>query len=225
MKDSNRRDYEACKRDVQWSVDYTGLIPGGSVFETKFIALKAKVDSIEAKAGGQMLAIGETAEEFDQKTDSRSELRQKVSDASDAAVAAEPDFPGIQEVFRFRRNMNDADLLATGRAFVLRDPEFGAIIKDYSGNGSWAIDLTAAADAFEGSTNQASSALGSRAAAVAEINQDVADAMQLKRTVDKMVPLFITDIGALAAWNTATHVERAPKSKPKPPTPPTPPTP
>lgn len=223
MKDSNRRDYEACKRDVQWSVDYVALIPVGTVFETKFAAMSAKVDSIEAKAGDQMLAIGETGEEFDQKGDSRSELRQKVSDISDAAVAAEPDNPGIQEVFRFRRNMNDADLLATARAFVLREPEFGAVIKDYSNNGSWSAQLTAAADAFEAAIDQASSALGSRAAAVAEINQEVAGAMQIKRTLDKMVPLFITDTGALAAWNTATHVERAPKSKPKPP--PTPPTP
>ena len=223
MKDSNRRDYEACKRDVQWSVDYVGLIPGGTIFETKFIDLKTRVDSIEAKASGQMFAIGETAEEFDQKTDSRSKLRQKLSDASDAAVAAEPDNPGIQEVFRFRRNMSDADMIATGRAFVLREPEFGAVIKEYSNNGNWAPELTAAADAFEDATNQASSALGSRAAAVAEIDQEIADTMQVKRTLDKLVPLWITDIGALAAWNTATHVERAPKSKPKPP--PTPPTP
>jgi len=41
--------------------------------------------------------------------------------------------------------------------------------------------------------------------------------MQLKRTLDKMVPLYFgSDAGAMAAWNTATHVERAPEKKKKP---------
>lgn len=47
-------------------------------------------------------------------------------------------------------------------------------------------------------------------------------AMQLKPSLDKMVPLYFgTDAGAVAAWHTATHVERSPK-KLKISTPPTP---
>ncbi|HMT08941.1 MAG TPA: hypothetical protein PKA82_13130 [Pyrinomonadaceae bacterium] len=221
MKDSNRRDFEACKRDVKWSVDFSTFVPVGSMLATKFAALSAMVDSIEAKASAQAFAVGETGEEFEQKDDARRTLRTKVANVSDAAVAAEPDHPGIQEVFRFRRNMSDADLLATARAFVLREGEFGDIISEFCGNATWAPELTIAANGFEAATDDASGALGSRAAAVAEINQDVAAAMQIKRTLDKMVPLFVSDTGALAAWAVATHVERAPK-KPKPPTPPTP---
>ena len=219
MKDTNRRNYEACKRDVQWSVDFTALVSPHPMFATKFANLTAIVDEIEAKAAAQAFAIGETSEEFGQKEDSRENLRQKVSDVSDAGAAAEPDHPGIQDVFRYRRSMSDADLLATARAFVLRDPEFGTIIENYGAGKTWVADLTTLADGFENAFNEASSALGSRAAAVAEINQLIAQAMQIKRTLDKMVPLFVNDTGAIAAWNTATHVERAPKKTPKPPTP------
>ena len=88
MKDSNRRDYEACKRDVKWSVDYTALIPVGSMLETKFAALSAMIAAIEAKASAQAFAIGETGEEFDQKDDARRLLRKLVASVSDAAVAA-----------------------------------------------------------------------------------------------------------------------------------------
>lgn len=38
--------------------------------------------------------------------------------------------------------------------------------------------------------------------------------MKIKRSLDKMVPLYFgSDAGAMAAWHTVTHVERAPEKR------------
>lgn len=219
MNDKNRRRYEACKRCVQWAIDYAAGLPGAGAIVTKFAALAAKVNEIEALAGAQMTAIGESGQEFDQKGGSREDLIDPMTRVANAARAAEPDFPGIQARFRFRRNLNDADLLAKSRSFIEAENDFSSIIEEYGGGTSWVADLTAAADAFEAAINEASSAVGSRSATTAQINQAVAEAMQLKRTCGFLVPNYLgDDVGAMAAWQTAAHVENAP-STPTPPTP------
>ena len=224
MNDNNRRRYEACKRCVQWAIDYVAGIPGGSIIAARFAALGVAVDLIESYAGMQIAAIGGSGEEFEQKDNVRENLNDIMTKVANAGRAAEPDFPGIQDRLRFSRNLNDADLLATARSFIDADVEYGAQIKDYGGGNSWKADLTAAADAFEAATNEASSAVGTRSATTAQVNQAVSNAMQLKRTAGFLVPnYFSDDVGAMAAWHTAAHVEKPPIPKTPPiPTPPTP---
>lgn len=84
-------------------------------------------------------------------------------------------------------------------------------------------DVTTASDAYEASFGQQDSAVGSRIAKNAETGDKVAQMIALKATVTHMVPNFAANNpGAIAAWNSAAHVEAPPKAKPKPPTPPTP---
>ncbi len=52
------------------------------------------------------------------------------------------------------------------------------------------------------------------------MNDKIATMIALKSTITHMVPNFCTNNpGAIAAWQSAAHVEAAPKVKPKPPTP------
>ena len=80
-------------------------------------------------------------------------------------------------------------------------------------------DVTTACDAYEASFGQQDSAVGSRIAKNAELNDKVAQFIALKATIGHMVPNFCTNNpGAIAAWNSAAHVESPPKKK-VPPTP------
>ena len=84
-------------------------------------------------------------------------------------------------------------------------------------------DVTTACDACEASFGQQDRAVGSRIAKNAELGDKITQMIALKSTITHMVPNFAaTNPGAIAAWNSAAHVEAPPKSKPKPPTPPTP---
>ena len=83
-------------------------------------------------------------------------------------------------------------------------------------------DVTTVCDAYEASFGQQDSAVGSRIAKNAEVNDKVAQMIALKSTITHMIPNFAANNpGAIAAWTSAAHVEAPPKKK-VPPTPPTP---
>lgn len=66
----------------------------------------------------------------------------------------------------------------------------------------------------EASMGQQDSAVGSRVAKNAEVNAKMEEFIALKASVGHMVPNFCQgNPGAIAAWNTAAHVEAAPKKK------------
>ena len=80
-------------------------------------------------------------------------------------------------------------------------------------------DVTTACDAYEAAFGQQDSSAGSRIAKNAELGDKFAQMIALKSTIGHMVPNFCSgNPGAIAAWNTAAHVESPPKKK-VPPTP------
>lgn len=84
---------------------------------------------------------------------------------------------------------------------------------------NWSTLVTAACDAFEASIGQQDSAVGSRIAKNAEINDNLIQMIALKTTISHMVPNFCSgNPGAIASWTSAAHVESPPKKK-LPPTP------
>lgn len=95
-----------------------------------------------------------------------------------------------------------------------------ALIESYGAPVNWPQAVTDAADAFEAAFSQQDSAVGSRIAKNAEINDKMAQMIALKATIGHMIPNFCSgNPGAIAAWRSAAHVESPPKKK-VPPTPP-----
>jgi|GEM_PF-1211856 len=220
MNDKNRRRIEAGQRCRQWIVDYAALIPGGSVFETKTGELTAAVNTLEDFAGQLESAVGEGLSATDVKGSEREDLLELMDGIRDAARAAEPDVPGTQDRYRFARNLSHEALLAAGRSFALGGNDDQDLLESYGAPSSWPVNTTAACDAFEATFGQQASALGDRVAKNAEINETIETFMQLKRTISLMVPNILSgNTGAIAAWNSAAHVEAPPKKKPTPPTP------
>ena len=159
--------------------------------------------------------------EYEQKETARSILRADVDEIADMAEGMEPDFDGISDLFRFRRNLPDAGLLALGRAFVINLPPYEAAFIDLGLDPSFRDNLTDHADDFEAATNAASSAKGERVGEGAALAAAVKLEMQMKRSFDPVVRTkYKGNPAKTAAWASAYHVEKAPK--PKPPTPPTP---
>lgn len=214
MNDKNRRRLEAGQRCRQWRVDYAALVPGGSQFEAKLDALVAKVDNIENLSGGLEAALGEGKSATDVKSSEREDLLDTMEKVRDAARAAEFDQPGTRDRYRYTTTMSDELLLATGRAFAAGEAEDAALLTSYGAPSHWWTLVTDACDAFEASFGQQDSAKGSSVAANAEINAEMNEMMALKKQCGHMVPNFCSGHpGAIAAWNSAAHVEEPPKKK------------
>ncbi|MBK6751800.1 MAG: hypothetical protein IPG67_17875 [Acidobacteria bacterium] len=219
MNDKNRRYLEAGQRCRQWIVDYVALIPVGSMFETRTGELTAQVDLLEDLAGEIESFTGEGLSATDVKGSERIDLLDIMEKVRNAARAAEPANPGTRDRYRYTTNMSHQLLLATGRAFAAGGAADEALLTSYGAPGSWPDHVTDACNAFEASFGQQDSAVGSRIAKNAEFNDKMAQMIATKATVGHMVPNFCSgNPGAIAAWNSAAHVEAPPKKK-VPPTP------
>ncbi|MBK7393297.1 MAG: hypothetical protein IPI64_08340 [Chloracidobacterium sp.] len=223
MNDRLRRDHESCARSNQFLTDNLVDFNTGIV-KTKRQALEAAVNDTESKDAVYSGGFGESSMEFEQKETSRSVLRADVASIADMAEGMEPDFDGISDLFRFKRNLSDVALLALARAFHTASADFEADFIAYGLSATFRADLNTHADEFEAATNAASAAKGDRVGAGAALAAAVKLEMQLKRTMDPIVRTkYAGNIAKLTAWASAFHVEKAPKKK-DPPTPP-PPTP
>lgn len=127
----------------------------------------------------------------------------------------EKEFDGIADKFRFGRNMNDATMLATARAFITEAGPYAADFKNYGLSGSFIADLTAAAsDAFEASFSNTAAATADHVAATADTSAKIREGMIAKRILDGVVQnKYNNDPGKPAAWLSASHTEKAPKKK------------
>ncbi|MBK8303407.1 MAG: hypothetical protein WBC19_15330 [Pyrinomonadaceae bacterium] len=224
MDDNERRRYEMLVRVRQFGTDNAGDFPGGSVGDTQFTVVGDSVDGVESEAGKQQAGFGEAAQQYEVKGTARENLREQMSDISRTARSMEYAFDGISNKFRMPRNRNDADLLNKGRAFATEAVPYNTDFKDYGLPGSFIADLTAACDAFEATFSTTASATAEHVAATAQTGETIRLGMVAVRILDGVVKnKYANDVGKLAAWISASHVEKAPKKKePTPPTPPTP---
>jgi len=221
MNDYLRRNYEACSRGSDFLTDNAPDFNAGMP-KAKSQALADAVADIEAKSADMAARFGEASMEVEQKGTAREILRSAVAAIADMAIGMEPDFNGISDLFRFRRNLPDADMLALGRAFHANSAAYETDFIDYGLPGSFRTELDAAATAFEAETSEAAVAKADRVGAGQALAAAVATAMQILRTMDRIVKQkYANNPGKLAAWASASTVEKAPQ-KPPPPLTPTP---
>jgi len=219
MNDKNRRYLEAGQRCRQWIIDFVAFILPGSMFETKCTAMTVLVNELETLSGEVESFVGEGLSATDVKGSERLDLLDIMEKVRDAARAAEPDHPGTRDRYRYTTNMSNQALLAAGRSFAAGGGTDKSLLVTYGAPPVWNDDVTAACDAFEAAFGQQDSAVGSRIAKNAELNDKFAQFIALKATISHMVPNFCAgNPGANAAWNSAAHVESPPKKK-VPPTP------
>jgi len=200
-------------RGNQFGVVNAGDFPSG-VGVAQFAVISTVVNDVESKSALQAGGFAEAAQQFEVKDTCRENLRDEMSDISRTAKSMEYEFDGIADKLRFQRNMNDATMLATARAFITEAGPYAANFKDYGLFGSFIADLTAAADAFEASFSNTAAATAEHVAATADTSAKIREGMVAKRILDGVVQnKYNNDPGKLAAWLSASHTEKAPKKK------------
>lgn len=212
MNDDNRRRYEMQVRANKFGVDNAGDFSG--IGSTKFNPLDALVGDLESTSAAQQSGFGEAAQQFEVKDTARENLRDVMSDISRTAKSMEYAFDGISNKFQFQRNMPDATMLAKARAWQTEAVPYEADFIAYGLHNKFILHLTTAADAFEASFSNTASATAEHVAATADEAAKVRAGMVIVRILDGIVKnRYANDPGKLAAWISASHVEKAPKKK------------
>lgn len=220
MNDNDRRRYEMLVKANQFGIDNSADFPLSTIAPAKFAQLTTKVNAAESKSASQQAGFSEAAQQFEVKDTRRENLRDQMSAISRTSKSMEYVFDGIADKFKFQRNLTDEALLAKARAFIIEGASYDANFVSYGMPATFVADLTAAADAFEQSFGETASASAEHIAATADVSADIREGMVIVRTLDGVVKnIYANNPGKLAAWASASHVEKPPKAKEPPPTP------
>jgi hypothetical protein len=219
MNDESRRKWDAFVRIRQFGTDNAADFGAGSPATVQFNLLGTIIASVDTSAADQFDAGGDYSQLIEAKANAREDLRGRMSEIAMAARSMVYVIPGVDEKFRMPRNRNDADLLAAGRAFQTNSSTYEVTFISYGLAADFRDLLHDSADNFEALMPNVASALADRVEAVAQIDDWVTQGMRSRRVLDGIVRIkYANNPGKLAAWASASHIEKAP-AKPKPPTP------
>jgi hypothetical protein len=219
MTDSERRRLEAFIRIRQFGVDNAADFPAGTVGATQFAAIGAVIDEIAQLAGEQAAGVGDSRQTFATKSTARENLREEMYDIVRTARSMQYQFDGIEDKFRMPVNLSDQNLLATARAFHSESLAYDQDFEEYGLDKLFREHLQTAIDAFEAAMNPTGTAIDEQVASTAEIGDAIRRGMIARRILEGVVKnKYRSNVGKLAAWLSASHVERTPVSS-KPPTP------
>lgn len=216
MNDSDGRRVEMFIRVRQFGLDNAADFPSGSVGETQFSVISGVLDLTEQFAGEQAASRGDARQLFEVKDTARENLRQDMYEISRTARSMEYQFAGIAAKFKMPINRSDQNLLAVARAFYTDSAQYDNDFQAYGLDKNFRADLQTAIDTFEQSMNPTGTAIDEQVAATSELSAAIRRGMVARRILEGVVKnKYRNNVGKLAAWLSASHIERAPKKAPQ----------
>lgn len=212
MTDQERYRYETCLRMRQFSLDNAADFPPGSVAATQFAVISTVIDNLDSLIAEQAEGFAQTGFSFANKDSAREALRDTMYEIVRTARSMVYEFPNITELFRIPANLNDVNMLAAANAFIAEIPAYKEDFIRYELPTGFDTELQADIDAFEASLPETGTAIDERVAATAEIGAEIRKAMVARRILMGVVKnIYRNNVGKLAAWLSASHIEKAPK--------------
>ena len=222
MTDAERRRIEGLGSTETYATENPADFPAGSVQETQIAVIRTELTLVDGFAVDQATGEGGAGAAYENKDTARENLHENMVPIADAAKVMEYEFDGIAEIFKMPRRRSDLDMLTTARAWVIAAAPYNADFQRYNLHKDFIADLTAAADAFDNSMAAPTTAITERVAATADIGASIRRAMIAHRIVVAVMKIkYANAPGKLAAWLSASHIEKAPRRtvQPSPPTP------
>jgi hypothetical protein len=217
MKDSDTRRYEAFLRVREFGAERAAQFPTDSFGAEKLAALGAVITGLELHASTQVSGRNTAQQGVTGKAAARDELRRDMEAISRTARSMAFDTPGIEDKFRLPYQPKDQELLNTARAFAADAQPLAAEFTRRGLPADFLADIASDIESFEQAINRKTSGRSAQVAATAAIDNLIEDGMRHLRQLDTVVRnVFADDPASLAAWISASHVERAPRSRKQP---------
>ncbi|HEX8494175.1 MAG TPA: hypothetical protein VF658_15110 [Pyrinomonadaceae bacterium] len=223
MKDSQIRHLDRSQRVRQLVFNLVPPFPEDSRAMALAAIVNEVIIEVEVQAARQVAANLEWQESTEQKRVAIKALLQEMRPMNRTARAADNQSPGIADQFKMPPDI-DQVILNTARAYINTATPIPHEFTTRGLPASFLADMQRAIDAVLAAEARQSAALAAQTAATAAI------AAALKREREAVSELDVImrnryrdDPATLAAWKSASHIERAPKRAKKDTT--TPPTP
>lgn len=218
MQDSERRNYEMLARVRDLHSTRAASFPAGSRSGELFAELAEVLAQIDANAEAKVSHASAAAQATANRREARASLRAILEALSRTARAMSLDTPGLDKRFQLPRGNGDQSLLITAHAFLTNaEPLKAEFIRNELPT-TFHDDLRALIADFEQSITTQNQSRGARVSATRGVKTAVGHGVEIVRRLDAIVRnKFAADPASLAAWESAAHVERAPRrSKTKP---------
>ncbi|HEY9401265.1 MAG TPA: hypothetical protein VIQ24_01135 [Pyrinomonadaceae bacterium] len=214
MKDSDTRRYEAFLRVREFGAARAAQFPANSFGAEKFGALDAVIAGLDKHASTQVSGLSTAQQGVAGKAAARDELRRDLEAISRTARSMAFDMPGIEDKFRLPHMPKDQELINTARAFASDAQPLAAEFARRGLPADFLADLASDIESFEQAVSRKNEGRAAHVSATAAIDDLIEDGTKHLRELDALVRnMFADDPATLAAWTSASHVERAPRRK------------
>lgn len=196
----------------QYGLSRTNAFPANSRGRELYTAVNTSIKNMEKYAATQAQHARALKEKTAQRKVAFDAVRKAMGAISRTARSMSSSAPGIEERFRLPSNKDAHTWLATARAFA---DEGELLAEQFVGRGmapDFADDLKARILAFEQSADGQAQKSAEQVAATASLAEAAAQGLEAVRELSVIVRNVYADNDAeLAAWESASHVERAPR--------------
>ncbi len=219
MNNHLSRRYEMLRRVRDFGATHATDFPTDTLGSALFAAVGTTITEIEQAAATQASKGSSAKQETESKSLAREALLEEMEAIGLTARALALKNPGLENKFRVPRTASDSDLLNAARAFLTDATPLSAEFIRHEMPADFLDDLREAITAFEHAITARNQNREGRISATASLDAIIdAGFKQVKQLNAVVRNKYRNDSAMLAAWTSASHVERhaGKKSSPTP---------
>jgi hypothetical protein len=217
MEDKQHRSREMFLRLKDFGASHTD-IPATTVWPQLITDLNSVIADLDGHVSSEQVGKGAALAGTTTRHAARQALREDIEAIVRTARVIGETKPGFDDKFRMPRGDNDQAMLdlALGIAAVIADAAVKAEFISHAMPSDFVEDLNADLAALQKAITEQSGSVADRKSAGVSIDETNGRGMMIARKMDAVVKNFYRNNAAvLSEWETARHVERAPRRKAK----------
>jgi hypothetical protein len=215
MEDRHHRNREMFLRLKAFAASHTD-IPATTVWPQLLTDLNSVIADLDGQVSSEEVGKGAKLAGTATRGAAREALREDIEAIVRTARVIGETTPGFDDKFRMPRGDNDQAMLdlAHGIATLVTDAAVKAEFIRHAMPADFVADLNAGIAALQEAIGDQSEGRGEVKSAGVSIDETDSHGMRLARAMDVVIKNFHSNNAAvLAEWETARHVERAPRRK------------
>lgn len=214
MTDNETRRHEMFLRVEQIGKDEVANFASNSFVTDLYNSLSQVIKELGTHASTQASGRATARQGTKSKAIARDELERDLNLISRTARGMARTIHGLEQKFRLPRALKDQDLIAVARMFATDAQPLKAEFIKRGLPANFLEDLNDDIAAFEEAITQRTQGTSTQVTSTAAIDGLIEKGMEIVRELDPVMRnMFDDNPGKLAAWLSASRVERAPRSK------------
>jgi hypothetical protein len=215
MNDTQRRCYERGSRVDAFMTSNAADFPAGSKGGAAAASLKTELARVAELDVAKVTAAGTRQKSSTGRRDLRESLRVQLAAVRDTADVISLDHPEVKGLFpRTRPDNSDQTLIAVARSYAETAAPLKARFVEYEMASDFIERLRTDADGLEEQIGRQTEGTGARVNTNASIEDALGRVDELVERLEVVVRnKYRGDAAKLTAWESAGHLERAPRAK------------